>query len=142
MARTERRRARAGGYRGEGEVTDQTVLIVEDDPDSRYVYELYLTHKGFRVRQAGSGEEGLALAREARPDVILMDISIPGLDGWEVTRRLQDDPETRDIPVIAITAHAFPEDRDRSRRVGCRGFLTKPCDPKEVLNEILRVLGE
>lgn len=119
----------------------QTVLIVEDDSDSQYVYQLYLRHKGFEVFGARTGEDGLRMAHEHKPDVILMDISIPGLDGWEVTRRLKGDDTTRDIPVIAITAHAFHEDRERSKEVGCHGFLTKPCEPGDVLIEIRRVIG-
>ena len=115
-------------------------MIVEDDADSQYVYKAYLEHKGFEVVGAQTGEEGLRLAREGHPDAILMDISMPGMDGWEITRRLKADAATREIPVIAITAHAFPEDREKSREVGCEAFLTKPCDPGDVLAEILRVL--
>ena len=120
--------------------TRRSVLIVEDDPDSRYVYETYLTFNGFDVGQARTGEEGLRLARTSQPDVILMDISLPGLDGWEVVRHLKADPATREIPVVAITAHAFAEDREKSREVGCMGFLTKPCEPRAVLQEIRRVI--
>ncbi len=116
------------------------VLIVEDDPDSQYVYGLFLEHRGFEVISAGTGEEGIRLAREENPDVVLMDISIPTMDGWTATRILKGDPATRSIPIIAITAHAFPEDREKAQEVECDGFLTKPCDPKDVLAEILRVL--
>jgi two-component system, cell cycle response regulator DivK len=121
-------------------VGERCVLIVEDDPNSQYVYGVFLEHKGFRVLSAGTGDEGVRLAREERPDVILMDISIPGLDGWSATEALKAEPGTASIPVIAITAHAFPEDRERARTVGCDGFLTKPCDPKQVVEEILRIM--
>jgi two-component system cell cycle response regulator DivK len=118
-----------------------TILIVEDDEDSRYVYGIVLEDHGFSVAMARSGDEGLRLARETRPHAILMDVSIPGMDGWTVTQRLKADPETRDIPVIIITAHAFPEDVARARQVGCDSFLTKPCEPRRVLEEILKVLA-
>jgi two-component system cell cycle response regulator DivK len=117
-----------------------TVLIVEDDEDSRYVYGIVLEDHGFSVAAARSGDEGLRLAREKRPRAILMDVSIPGLDGWTVTERLKADPSTEDIPIIIITAHAFPEDLARAKRVGCDGFLTKPCEPRRVLEEVIRLL--
>lgn len=116
-----------------------TILIVEDDEDSRYVYQLILEANGFEVLTAASGTEGLRLARERRPAAVLMDISIPGMDGWTVTRMLKDDPETRSVPVIVITAHAFPEDREMAEEVGSDGFLTKPCEPRLVLEEVWRV---
>jgi CheY-like chemotaxis protein len=118
-----------------------TVLIVEDDEDSRYVYGVVLEAHGFSVVTARSGDEGLRLARETRPRAILMDVSIPGVDGWTATERLKADPETVRIPVIIVTAHAFPEDLARARRVGCDGFLTKPCEPGRVLEEVCRLLA-
>ena len=117
-----------------------TILIVEDDEDSRYVYGIVLEDHGFSVATARSGDEGLRIARETRPRAILMDVSIPGLDGWTVTERLKGDPETHGIPVIIITAHAFPEDLARAEQVGCDSFLTKPCEPRRVLEEVVRVL--
>ena len=116
------------------------VLIVEDDADSRYVYGVILEDNGFSVATARSGEEGLRLAREIRPHAILMDVSIPGIDGWTVTKSLKSDPRTAGIPVIIITAHAFPEDLGRAERVGCEGFLTKPCEPRRVLEEVRRLV--
>mgnify|MGYP003394811359 CR=1 FL=1 len=116
------------------------VLIVEDDEDSREVYKEVLEENGFEVETATSGTEGLRLARELHPGAILMDISVPEMDGWTVTTQLKSDPATVDIPVIIVTAYAFPEDRARARRVGCDGFLTKPCEPSRVLAEIQRLL--
>lgn len=118
-----------------------TILIIEDDEDSRYVYGIVLEDHGFSVATARSGDEGLRLARETRPTAILMDVSIPGLDGWTVTERLKRDPDTADIPVIIVTAHAFPEDVAHGARVGCDGFLTKPCEPRRVLEEVVRLVG-
>ncbi len=117
------------------------ILIVEDDEDSREVYGEILSENGFEVEAASSAAEGLRLARERHPSVILMDISLPDMDGWSVTTQLKADPMTMGIPVIIVTAYAFPEDRARARRVGCEGFLTKPCEPTRVLAEIRRLLA-
>lgn len=120
---------------------ERTVLIVEDDEDSRFVYRAILADNGFDVVTAASGAEGLRLARAMRPSAILMDVSIPGMDGWSVTERLKRTPDTDGIPIIIITAHAFPEDVRRAEAVGCDGFLTKPCEPRRVLDEVFRLVG-
>lgn len=119
-----------------------TILIVEDDEDTQYVYRLILEANGFDVLTATSGTDGLRLAREEHPTAVLMDVSIPGMDGWTVTRILKGDKATAELPVIVITAHAFPEDRERAERVGCNGFLTKPCEPRIVLQEVWRVTSD
>lgn len=117
------------------------VLIVEDDEDSREIYREVLEDSGFEVETAVTGPEGLRMARERHPHAILMDISIPEMDGWAVTSALHDDPGTEDIPVIVVTAYAFQADRLRADSLGCKGFLTKPCEPSRVLAEIERTLG-
>jgi len=122
-------------------VEPSLILIVEDDEDSREVYKEILEANGFEVETATSGTEGLRLARELHPGAILMDISIPEMDGWAVTSRLKADPDTRHIPVIVVTAYAFPEDRTRADAIGCEGFLTKPCEPSRVLAEMQRLVG-
>lgn len=116
------------------------VLLVEDDPHSRYIYEIFLQREGFRVVTARGGREGLDAARNERPDVILMDLSIPEVDGWSATRSLKAEQGTASIPVIALTAHVFSEDRERAREIGFDGFLPKPCHPRRLLEEIRRVL--
>lgn len=105
------------------------------------MYRAILENQGFDVVLAKSGDEGLRIARERKPRVILMDVSIPGMDGWTATQRLKADPATADIPVIVITAHAFPEDRLRAEEVGSDGFLTKPCEPRDVLEEVRRQIA-
>lgn len=120
---------------------EQTVLIVEDNEDNRIVYSTILRHHGFRVVEALDGEEGIAKARSELPDIILMDISIPVIDGWEVTQTLKRDETTRHIPVVALTAHAMPGDRERAISVGCDGYLAKPCEPRAVLAEVNRLLA-
>jgi CheY-like chemotaxis protein len=117
------------------------ILIVEDDEDSREVYGDVLVDNGFDVATAVSGLEGLRLTRELHPRLVLMDVSLPDMDGWAVTARIKAEPETWDIPVIVVTAYAFPEDRVRASRVGCEGFLTKPCEPSRVLAEIQRIVA-
>ncbi|GEM_PF-313499 len=119
----------------------KTVLLVEDNEDNRIVYSTILRHFGYRVMEALNGEEGIATARAERPDLILMDISIPIIDGWEATQVLKHDPETRQIPIIALTAHALASDRERAMEVGCDGYLAKPCEPRAVVAEVQRFLG-
>lgn len=117
------------------------ILIVEDDEDSREVYREVLEDSGFEVDTAITGPEALRMARARHPDAILMDISVPEMDGWTVTSELSGDPHTADIPVIIVTAYAFQADRLRAEGLGCAGFLTKPCEPTRVLAEIERTLG-
>jgi CheY-like chemotaxis protein len=117
-----------------------TVLLVEDNEDNRLILEAMLTHAGYRVLLATSGDAGVALARSAEPDVVLMDIALPGLDGWEATRRLKGDPATRRIPVVALTAHAMTHDRERARALGFDGYLAKPIEPRDVLAAVERIV--
>jgi two-component system, cell cycle response regulator DivK len=112
------------------------ILIVEDDEDSREIYKEILEGSGFEVDTAVTGPEALTMARERHPDAILMDISVPEMDGWTVTSELNGDPGTADIPVIIVTAYAFRADRQRAEELGCAGFLTKPCEPTRILSEI------
>jgi CheY-like chemotaxis protein len=121
-------------------VTEPLILLIEDHEDNRNIYRTILEHFGFRVEVAPDGREGLRLAREAVPDLILMDISIPHIDGWEATRQLKGDEATAGIPIVALTAHALPEDRERAREVGCDGYLTKPVEPTRVIEEVRRFL--
>lgn len=123
------------------EHNEKTVLLVEDNEDNLVVYRTILEHVGYRVIEARDGEEGVNRAREFRPDLILMDISIPKLDGWEATQRLKSDADTRDIPIIALTAHALEEDRQKALLAGCDGYLAKPVEPRRVVQEVERFVG-
>ncbi|HEX5725888.1 MAG TPA: response regulator [Longimicrobiaceae bacterium] len=119
-----------------------TVLLVEDHPDNRAIYATILRHVGYEVAEAATGEEGVRLARELLPAVILMDIAMPpGIDGWEATRRIKADPATAGIPVVALTAYAMAEDRARAEEVGCDGYLAKPVEPRDVVEEVERQLA-
>lgn len=117
------------------------ILIVEDNEDNRIVYSTMLRHFGFAVDEAENGAEGILKARTKRPDLILMDIAIPLVDGWEAVQRLKKDPTTSHIPIVALTAHAMPADRERAMQVGCDGYLAKPCEPRAVVEEVKRILG-
>jgi two-component system, cell cycle response regulator DivK len=118
-----------------------TILLVEDNPDNRTIYGTILRHVGYNVAEAGSGEEGLRLARELMPQLVLMDVAMPGIDGWEATRILKADAATAAIPVVALTAHAMTEDRRRAQEVGCDGYLSKPIEPRKVVDEVRRLVG-
>lgn len=119
----------------------KTVLLVEDNEDNLVVYRTILEHVGFRVIEARDGEEGVNRARQFLPNLILMDISIPKIDGWEATQRLKSAEETRNIPIIALTAHALEEDRQKALQAGCDGYLAKPVEPRRVVQEVERFVG-
>ncbi|CAN5735641.1 response regulator [soil metagenome] len=122
-------------------MTASTVLLVEDNEDHWTIYRVLLEYVGYQVLLAGEGYEALRKAREEKPHIILMDISIPGIDGWEVTRILKADPDTASIPIVALTAHASEAARKRCEEVGCDGYLAKPVEPRRVLAEVERFIG-
>ncbi len=117
------------------------ILLVDDYQDGREMYADSLRFAGYRTLEASSGLEALQLAFDRRPSLILMDLSLPGMDGWEVTARLKKDARTRHIPIVALTAHALQEERDRAERAGCDAFVAKPCLPEELLAEVQRLLA-
>ena len=123
------------------EQTQKTVLLVEDNEDNLVVYRTILEHVGFKVIEARDGEEGVSRAKENLPDLILMDISIPKMDGWEATQRLKAYENTKAIPIIALTAHALEEDRQKALQAGCDGYLAKPVEPRRVVQEVERFVG-
>ena len=118
-----------------------TILLVEDNPDNLAIYIMALKHYGYSVLEAHDGEEAIRLAREEHPDLILMDVSIPKIDGWEATRILKADPATHKIPILALTAHALATDRAKAVEAGCDGYLAKPIEPRRVVEEIERHLS-
>ena len=120
----------------------KSVLLVEDNEDNLIIYSTILQYGGYRVVEAHDGRAALAAARSAHPDLILMDVSIPYIDGLEVTRRLKADPATSHIPIIALTAHALTTDRDRALEAGCDGYIPKPAEPRAILNAVRGHLGE
>lgn len=117
------------------------VLIVDDFADAREMYAEYFEFLNYRVSTAENGQEAIEKATAERPDVILMDLSLPVLDGWEATRRLKRDDRTRHIPVIALTGNALAGHEEHARKAGCDSFLTKPCLPEDVEREIQKILS-
>ncbi|MGH6896697.1 MAG: response regulator [Geminicoccaceae bacterium] len=117
------------------------LLYVEDNEMNRDMLSRRLQRRGFEVLIAADGEQGVAMAAAERPDLILMDMSLPVLDGWEATRRLKAAPDTERIPVIGLTAHAMATDRDKCLEAGCDDYDTKPVELGRLLEKIERLLG-
>lgn len=118
------------------------VLIVEDDLSTRVLYREYLSHSGFRTADAHNGRQALAKAQELLPNAVLTDLAVPGMDGFEFCRALQQSVATRAIPIVAVTGHAeYLEEPDRFRHAGISRVLTKPCSPDKIV-EVLRQLLE
>lgn len=116
------------------------VLVVDDYDDAREMYAESLLVSGFRVAEAANGLEAIEQARTLAPDVILMDLSLPGLDGWEATRRLKADERTSHIPVVALTGHAMASAMTAARQAGCDRFVLKPALPDVVIEEVRHAL--
>ncbi len=117
------------------------ILLVEDNEMNRDMLSRRLERKGFKVVIAVNGEAGVAMASSDSPDIILMDLSLPVIDGWEATRRIKADPATQGIPVIALTAHAMAGDEIKAREAGCDDYDTKPVSLKRLLEKIGNLLG-
>jgi two-component system, cell cycle response regulator DivK len=117
------------------------VLVVEDYQDAREMYTAYLQFSGYRVAEATDGFEAVEKSIELLPDIILMDLALPRMDGWEATRRLKSDERTKDIPIVALTGHALAGFAEGARLAGCDAFVTKPCLPDALVAEIQRMLA-
>jgi CheY-like chemotaxis protein len=118
------------------------ILLIEDNQMNRDMLSRRLTRKGYEMVNAVDGEQGMAMARSEAPDLILMDMSLPVLDGWEATRQLKAAPETQAIPVIALTAHAMAGDREKAVEAGCDDYDIKPIELTRLLEKIEALLGE
>ena len=119
-----------------------TILIVEDNEMNRDMLSRRLSRKGYEVQTAGDGQLGIEVAQCETPDLILMDLSLPVLDGWEATRRIKSNPQLAAIPVIALTAHAMTTDRERALEAGCDDYDTKPLDFQRLLGKIQKLLDQ
>lgn len=116
------------------------VLIVDDFIDNREMYGEYLEHLGYRVLEASDGQTAIDIARQERPAAIVMDLSLPVLDGWEATRVLKEDPATSSILILVLTGHAEPSSKKRALDAGCDEFMTKPCLPADVADRLKKLL--
>ncbi len=117
------------------------ILLAEDQSDLRHLYSTQLSLCGFDVIEAENGVDAIAHTTDRAPDVVLMDLSLPVVDGWEATRRLKSDRRTAHIPVVALTAHDGSAELERATRAGCDWFVPKPCPPDALIAEIRRVLA-
>lgn len=117
------------------------VLVVEDNEMNRDMLSRRLVRRGFQVVFAVDGQQGIELARSERPDIILMDMSLPVVDGWEATRRVKSDDATRSVPVIGLTAHAMAGDREKAIEAGCDDYDTKPVELERLIGKMERLLG-
>ena len=125
-------------------MTEQTatILVIEDDRQIRRVVQGYLEQAGYHVLTAMDGDTGLALAQHERPALVVLDLMLPGLDGWEATKRIKSQPETRHIPVIALSAHAMTGNREKALAAGCDDFDTKPVEMPRLLSKVRALLSK
>jgi two-component system, cell cycle response regulator DivK len=112
------------------------ILVVEDQPDNRRILRDLLSNAGYELVEAESGEEALTAVEAQRPDLILMDIQLPVMDGYEVTRRIRRNPELKSIPIIAVTSYALAGDEAKALAVGCTAYITKPFSPRALLAKV------
>jgi two-component system, cell cycle response regulator DivK len=117
------------------------ILVVEDTEDNRQILRDLLTAAGYDLVEAVDGEEGVAMAREHKPDLILMDIQLPAMDGYDATRLIKADPGLSHIPVIAVTSYALSGDEEKARAAGCNGYVAKPFSPRQLLGKVRELLG-
>ena len=117
------------------------ILVVEDTDDNRQIIRDLLASVGYEMIEALDGAQGVAMAAEHRPDLILMDMQLPVLDGYEATRRIKADPALRSIPVIAVTSYALSGDEEKTRAAGCDGYIAKPYSPRQMLAKVREILG-
>jgi two-component system, cell cycle response regulator DivK len=116
------------------------ILVIEDNPQNLYLTTFLLERHGHQVFQAITGSKGLELAEQLRPDLILLDIQLPGMDGHEVARALKSNPHCRTIPIVAVTSYAMMGDRERSLEAGAEGYIEKPINPETFVSEVERFL--
>jgi two-component system cell cycle response regulator DivK len=117
------------------------ILIVEDTEDNRQILRDLLTAAGYELIEAVDGAAGVAMAAKHKPDLVLMDIQLPLVDGYEATRRIKADPDLRHIPVVAVTSYALSGDEEKARAAGCDGYIAKPFSPRQLLGKVRELLG-
>ncbi len=117
------------------------ILVIEDTEDNRQILRDLLSSAGYEIIEAVDGESGVSMAAEQRPDLILMDIQLPVIDGYEATRRIKAEPTTRHIPIVAVTSYALVGDEAKAREAGCDGYVAKPFSPRHLLEKVREFLG-
>ena len=117
------------------------ILVVEDQADNLRILRDLLSSVGYEILEAVTGDEGVTLATSQHPDLILMDIQLPGMDGYEATRRIKADPALKSIPIIAVTSYALSGDEQKARAAGCDGYIAKPYSPRQMLAKVREVIG-
>ncbi len=122
-------------------MSEKKILLVEDNPVNRRLAEFLLRSQGYQVCAATNAQEAFDTIKAERPDLILMDVQLPGMDGLEATRKLKAEPTTRDIPVVAVTSYAMKGDREKALAAGCSGYITKPIDKDTFVQEVATVLA-
>jgi two-component system cell cycle response regulator DivK len=118
------------------------ILVIEDQEDNRAILRDLLTRAGYEYLEATTGEDGVATAERERPDLILMDIQLPEIDGYEATRRIKANPALRSIPIVAVTSYALSGDEAKTRAAGCDGYVAKPFSPRAMLAKVREYIGE
>ena len=121
---------------------NRRILLIEDNPHNRYLACFLLRARGWEVIEAEDGPDGLRVAADVAPAVILLDIQLPGMDGYEVARRLRANPSLAEVPIIAVTSYAMPGDREQCLAAGCTGYIEKPIDPEHFAEEVERYHAE
>ena len=124
-----------------GTVMSKCILVVEDEKDNRQILRDLLGNAGYELTEAENGEEAIAAAAERRPSLILMDIQLPIVDGYEATRRIRSNPDLRSVPIIAVTSHALAGDEDKALAAGCDGYVSKPYSPRDLLAKVRTYLA-
>ena len=125
----------------QGGFMSQCILVVEDQEDNRQILRDLLGNAGYELTEVENGEEAIAAAGKQRPDLILMDIQLPIMDGYEATRRIRTNPDLRSVPIIAVTSYALAGDEDKALAAGCDGYVTKPYSPRDLLAKVRTYLA-
>ena len=121
---------------------NNTILIIDDDENAIKLLKVMLKSENYNLLSALRGEEGLKIVADTLPDLILLDLSLPKMSGWEVIQKIRDNQEYKYLPVIALTAHAMVGDREKVLKSGCNDYLSKPCFPKDIISKVKKWLGE